>query len=273
MNAAAAQGKLGTRIKDLESGILVSGSTFTGENGETIGNETNGIWSMVGAVNFTPAGGTAINSAGLLGGSGTGTGANATVLGAAGGKAFSFYLKSTSTTASHEVTGFYMNVDYGTSGASAAPYGSVMRGRAYLVGDAATGTVAGGDFTVELAATTASSTGLTVGSRSNLVLPTGVLTNSGTYYGAQAQVYLGGAAVDTRAYTRIAPLCVEIAGTAATSSAQLSNMGMVDFNLPANMIGAAEMFITGNLADTCEAKLRVYVNGTPYWLMLSNNDD
>jgi len=224
-------------------------------------------------ITFCPSGGTPVVSAGLLGGAGTATG-TPQVLGAGAGKAFSFYIGSTSTTASHEVHGFYLNVNYGTSGASAAPSGDAIRGRAWLVGDASGGTaITGGAFTVELAATTASNTGLTCGLRGNLVLPSGVMTNAGTYYGTMAEIYLGGAAVDIGAYTKIAPLAVAISGTSPTAASQLVEIHAIDFTFPSNMVGDQLIMDTTSTTAECVAKLKVMVNGTTYWLLLDNAND
>jgi hypothetical protein len=213
-------------------------------------------------------------SAGILGGAGTSTSALQT-LGAAGGKAFSFYVGSTSTTASDAVTGFYLNTNYGTSGASAAPSGDAIRGRAYLVGDASGGTmISGGNFTTELAATTASNTGLTMGLKGNLVIPDGIMTNAGTYHGIQAELYLSGAAVNTTAYTEISPLSVCVSGTSPTSAAQVANIDAITFDFPSNMVASdATVMVTGGAGDTCDAKLRIDVNGTKYWIMLSTDDE
>jgi hypothetical protein len=226
---------------------------------------------VVGTLNHAIAGGTSITSAGLLGGAGTSTSSYQT-LGAAGGKAFSFYLGSTSTTASDVVTGYYMNVNYGTSGSSAAPSGDGMRGRSYLIGDASGGTaITGGAFTVELAATTASNTGLTAGLRGNLVLPDGVMTNAGTYYGTMAEIYLSGASVNTDAYTKIAPLSVNLSGTAPTSAAQLVKVTAIDFNFPTNMVGDGLIMDDAASNNTVGAKLKIMVNGTEYWVMLADS--
>jgi hypothetical protein len=244
------------------------------QNGETISNATDGSISVAGAINQAIAGGTVVVSAGLLGGAGTATSATQT-LGSAGGKAFSYYLSSTSSTASHELTGYYLNMNYGaTGGAGAAPSGDVIRGRAYLMGDASgTTALTGGAFSVELEASTASNTGLTAGMRGNLVLPDGVLTNAGTYYGTMAEVFLGGAATDTRAYTQIAPLGIVVSGTAATAAAQLSNMGAMSISVPANMVTSdATMVVTG-ATGAVAAGLKIYINGTAYWIMLATQDE
>jgi hypothetical protein len=182
-------------------------------------------------------------------------------------------LSSTSTTATDVLTGYYLNMNYGTSGASAAPSGDVIRGRAWLIGDASGGSaLTGGAFTVELAATTASNTGLTAGLRGNLVLPDGVLTNAGTYYGTEAEIYLGGAATDTRAYTTISPLGIVISGTAATDVAQLSNMVLMDINVPANMVTADGTLVVTGATGAVGAGLKIRINGTDYWIMLATAD-
>jgi hypothetical protein len=230
--------------------------------------------SVTGPINQAITGGTVVTSAGLLGGGGTATSATQT-LGSAGGKAFSYYLSSTSATASHVLTGYYMNVNYGaTGGATAAPSGDVIRGRAYLMGDASgTSALTGGAFSVELEATTASNTGLTAGMRGNIVLPTGVLTNAGTYYGTMAEVFLGGATTDTRAYTTISPLGIVVSGTAATDVAQLSNMVLMDISVPANMVTAdATMVVTG-ATGAVAGGLKIKINGTNYWIMLATADE
>jgi hypothetical protein len=248
---------------------------FRGQLGETISNATDGSWAIRGALNYAIASGTNVISAGLLGGAGTSTSATQTLgAGGSGDKAFSFYLSTTSTTASHVETGLYMCMNYGTSGSSAAPSGDVIRGRAYLVGDAAGATMlSGGNFTTELAAETASNTGLTVGLKGNLVLPSAVLTNAGTYHGVQAELYLGGAATDTRAYTIVSPLSVCVSGTTPSAAAQLSNVAMIDFNVPANEIGDGLLIDDASSTATVGAKLKIRVNGTVYWVMLADAHD
>ncbi len=243
-------------------------------NQETISNAADGIVSISGAVGFNVAGGTAVASTGVLGGAGTSTSAPQTI-GSGSATAFNFFTQSTSTTATHSVSGIRYTMMYGTSGSSAAPAGDAIRGRAWLVGDAA-GAVAvtGGSFSTELAATTASSTGLAVGCRGNIVLPSGVMTNSGTYYGTMAEVFLGGAATDTLAYTRIAPLGIVVGGTAPTAASQVANMDAIAIDVPANMVTSdATMVVTGGAADTCDAKLKISINGTNYWIMLSVDDE
>lgn len=241
-----------------------------GSGTATITIVSSGAINVVGAINSAIAGGTNVVSAGLLGGAGTSTSATQT-LGAAGGKAFSYYLSSTSTTASNNLIGYYMNMNYGTSASSAAPSGDVIRGRAYLIGDAAgSNAITGGAFTVELATNGASNTGLTAGMRGNLVLPDGVLTNSGTFYGTEAEINLGGAATDTRAYTDISPLGITISGTSATSQAQVSNIALMSFSLPSNMIGNGLNVSTTCTTNTVTAKIRITINGTVYYLLCAS---
>jgi len=221
------------------------------------------------------AGQTAVPGVGLLGGAGTSGTRQSIGAGGDGVKAFSYYLSSTNVTAAHSQTGFYFNMDYGVSSSSAAPSGDAMRGRAYLVGDAAGGNaVTGGAWTVELASTGASNTGLTAGSRGNIVLPNGVMTNPGTYSGAMAEVFLGGAATDTTAYTEIAPLGIEVGGTAPTAASQVANMVAIAIRVPSNMVTSdGTMVVTGGAADTCDAKVEIAINNTRYWIMLSTDDE
>ena len=260
---------------------LGTSQALTGTTAITVGSGTavtniisSGSVSVVGAINSAIAGGTNVVSAGLLGGGGTSTAATQT-LGAAGGKGFSYYLSSTSSTASDVLTGYYMCMNYGaTGGAGAAPSGDVIRGRAYLMGDASGATMlSGGNFTTELEATTASNTGLTMGLKGNLVLPAGVMTNAGTYHGIQAELFLSAASTDPRAYTIISPLSVCVSGTAPTDAAQLSNVAMIDFNVPANELGDALLIDDASSANTVGAKLKIRVNGTTYWVMLADSHD
>ena len=254
---------------------LIAGTlAITGATTATGAINANGTINVKGAINQAIAGGTVVTSAGLLGGGGTATNATQT-LGAAGGKAFSYYLNSTSSTASHVLTGYYMNVNYGaTGGATAAPSGDVIRGRAYLMGDASgTSALTGGAFSVELEATTASNTGLTAGMRGNLVLPDGVLTNAGTYYGTMAEVFLGGAAVNTTAYTTISPLGIVISGTAPTAASQLANMVAMDITVPANMVTADGTMVVTGATGAVAAGLKIKINGTDYWIMLATADE
>jgi len=245
--------KLGTRLRELEIGTGINGGPLT----------------------LCGAGLTPVVSVGILGGAGTSGSRQSIGAGGSGVKAFSYYLSSTSITAAHSQTAAYFNMDYGVSGSSPAPSGDAVRGRAWLIGDAAGGVaVTGGAFSVELAATTASNTGLTAGLRGNLVLPTGVMTNSGTYYGTMAEVFLGGAATDTTAYTRIAPLGIVVGGTAPTAASQLANMVAIAFDVPANMVTSdGTMIVTGGAGDTCDAKVAISVNGTPLWMMCSTDDE
>lgn len=229
----------------------------------------------VGVWNFAPVAGTWIPSAGVLGGAGTGTGASAETIATGSGVALGFNTRSTSVTASHSVSGLRWTMDYGTAATSPAPSGDVLRGRAYLVGDAA-GSVAltGSSSTVELASTGASNTGMSVGGRSNIVLPNGVMTNAGTYYGSMAEVFLGGVATDTTAYTRIAPLGIVVGGSSPTAASQVANMVAIAIDVPSNMVTSdATMVCTGGAGDTCDAKLKMSINGTNYWMMLSTDDE
>lgn len=259
---------------DLTANATPTSATWGFTSTQSAGYTFDKAISVTGPINQAITGGTVVTSAGLLGGGGTATSATQT-LGSAGGKAFSYYLSSTSATASHVLTGYYMNVNYGaTGGATAAPSGDVIRGRAYLMGDASgTSALTGGAFSVELEATTASNTGLTAGMRGNIVLPAGVLTNAGTYYGTMAEVFLGGATTDTRAYTTISPLGIVVSGTAATNVAQLSNMVLMDISVPANMVTAdATMVVTG-ATGAVAGGLKIKINGTNYWIMLATADE
>lgn len=226
-------------------------------------------------ITFCPDGGTPVVSAGLLGGAGTATG-TPQIIGAAGGKALSFYVASSSTTASHVVQGLYMNLNLGSSGASAGPSGDAIRGRTYVIGDLDNGGVmtTGGSFSVEYAANTATNVNWSAGLRGNIVLPDAVMAGGGSHFGAVNEIFLGGAATDTTAMSILAPLCLEIGGTAPTAASQVANIVAMNVVVPANMVtGDATMIVTGGAADTCDAKMKISINGTPYWVMLSVDDE
>jgi hypothetical protein len=241
------------------------------QNGATISNATNGSISIVGALNHAIAGGSPVVSAGLLGGAGTSTSATQTIgAGGSNDKAFSYYLSSTSVTASHAETGFYMCMNYGTTAGQPGPSGDVVRGRAYLVGSASGGTMlSGGNFTTELAANTAANSGLTTGLKGNLVIPSGVMTGAGEFYGAQAELYISAASTDVTSYTNVSPLSVCVSGTNTTNAAQLGNVGMIDFRIPSNEIGNGLLFDTGS-TQTAAGKLRIKINGAVYYILLTS---
>jgi hypothetical protein len=259
---------------DINGGNLSGRKTFTydfrGQNGETIDNATDGAICIRGALNFAIAGGTNVVSVGLLGGAGTSTSAYQT-LGSAGGKAFSFYVGSTSTTASHTVEGFYMNVNYGTSGSSAAPSGEAGRFRAYLIGDAGNASVAlvGCHNTVEIA-TGGSSTGLVIGGRNNVIIPNEALT-TGNYTGGQCELYTSGASSQISGGANASLLRLAFnEGTAPTTPPQLSGVSVFDINLFANEVGDGLIFDNASTGNTVAGKLRILINGTTYWIMLAS---
>lgn len=209
-------------------------------------------------------------SVGLLGGAGTSASHQSIGAGGDGVKAWSYYLSSTSTTASNSQTGLYLNMDYGTVGTSAAPSGDAIRGRAYLNGDAS-GAVAltGGAFTVEHGAG-ASNAGLETGLRGNIVLADEALAAGGTYYGAMAEIYTGGASSSMAAVTDAALLGLSLSGTAPTAAAQLSNVSVFSITLPANEVGN-DLIVDDTASDgTVGAKMRIKINGTYYWIMLAD---
>lgn len=210
-------------------------------------------------------------SVGVLGGAGTSASSQTLGAGGSGVKAFSYYLSTTSTTASNSQTGLYLNMDYGTVGTSAAPSGDAIRGRAYLKGDAS-GAVAltGGAFTVEHGAGS-SHAGLETGLRGNIVLADEALPAGGTYYGSMAEICTGGASSSMAAVTDAAILGLSLSGTAPTSAAQLSNVSVFSITLPANEIGD-DLIVDDTASDgTVGAKMRIRINGTYYWIMLADD--
>jgi predicted ATP-dependent Lon-type protease len=87
-----------------------------------------------------------------------------------------------------------------------------------------------------------------------------------------AEIYLGGAATDTRAYTTISPLGIVVSGTAATDVAQLSNMVLMDINVPANMVTADNTMIVTGATGAVAGGIKIRINGTDWWIMLASAD-
>jgi len=245
-------------------------------NGELIDNNTNGTIGFQGALNLCAAGGTPVASVGVLAGAGTSTAAPY-VMGAGSAtavKALSFYVGTTSTTSSHIQEGMYMNVNFGTSGASAAPSGDAGRFRAYLIGDAGAGGVAlvGCHNSVEVA-TGGSSTGLVIGGRNNVILPNEALT-AGNWAGAQAEIYTNGASSEISGGASASLLRLAMnEGTAPTSASQLSNVAVFDINLFSNEIGADLVVDNTSVTASCTAKIRIRINGQTYWLLADSDTD
>ena len=240
------------------------------QNGETISNDADGIIKMNGAVNFAAAGGTYAASVGILGGAGSSGLSSAYSLGNTAGnnKGLSFYLKSTSTTASDVVEGLYVTTYHGTVATSAAPSGEAGRFRAYLTGDAS-GSVAlvGMHSTVE-AASGSSSSGMTLGGRMNLVLPS-EQANFGKCAGAQAEIYTLGNGTDLST-SNASLMQLSLSGTAPSNAAQLT-IPVFDIDVFSNLVGDGLILDDSASDATVGAKLRIKVNGTTYWVMLADS--
>jgi len=265
-------------IKGWDYGIDLSGvaAGYTNAdiklaNGETISNDVNGTIKINGQVNFAAAGGTYASSVGIIHGAGASGLATAYSVGAVAGntKAMSYYLKSTSQLAADVLEGLYVNTYHGTDAAQPAPSGEAGRFRAYLTGDQS-GAVAlvGMHGTLELAAGS-SIGGLGVGVRGNIVFPAEAQT--GTIYGVQAELYSGGANTDMTTTTS-APLNIAISGT--ITAAKWANVPAFRIDVPADLVSTnAYILDTNAAADDCDAKLKINVNGTDWWIMLSNTND
>lgn len=252
------------------SGRKAFTADFRGQNGETISNDVNGTWKINGALNFAAAGGTYAASVGILGGAGASGLSNAYSLGNTAGnnKGLSFYLKSTSITASDVVEGLYVCTYHGTDATKAAPAGEAGRFRAYLTGDAS-GSVAlvGMHSTVE-AASGSSSSGMTLGGRMNLVLPS-EQANFGKCAGAQAEIYTLGNGTDLST-SNASLMQFSLSGTAPSDPAQLT-IPVFDIDVFSNLVGDNLILDDASTDATVGAKLRIKVNGTTYWIMLADS--
>lgn len=209
-------------------------------------------------------------TAGILHGAGATNQAGAISLGATGGKAMSYYVKSSSATTSHTLEGMYVTTYYGNDATSAAPYGEAGRFRAFLVGDAAAGTIAGSHDTVEMSAGGTNS-GLTLGTRGNVIFPNEIVANAGTFAGVQAELNTGGAATDVSG-TTTSILRLIIDGTAPTSAAQFT-VPVISVVMPGNLVGNNLIFDDNAGTTTVTGKLRISINGTTYWLPIITAND
>lgn len=252
------------------SGIgAASGSFGTADirlaNGETIDNSTNGIISMVGAVNFCVAGGTMAASAGVLGGAGT-SGSPATT-GSTSCKGFSFYLNSSSVNTAHTLEGFYMNVDFGNgTGATAAPHGEAGRFRASLKGSP-TG-VCGCHNTVEWISSGATCSGATYGTYSNLVFLNST-AGGGRLSGLCAELFSGGSNTDLTGATASC-LCLSIQGT--VTAAKWTGP-LIDIEVPTGLVGDGLLIDDTSTAATIDGKIRIMINGVEKWLLYDDGHD
>lgn len=207
-------------------------------------------------------------TAGILHGAGATNQAGAYSIGSGGGKAMSYYITSTSATTTHALEGLYVRTYHGASATAAAPMGEAIRGFATVTGDAAGGTITGLHASASLG-TGGTNSGLTVGSRSNLMFPNEVIANYGTFAGAQVELNTGGAATDVSGTTSTSLLRLIIDGTAPTAAAQFT-VPIFDIVLPANLVADDVIMDTAASDNTVGAKLRIRVNGTTYWLMLAD---
>ncbi|MFH1255427.1 MAG: hypothetical protein V1667_03090 [bacterium] len=269
----------GETISNTTDGVIslmgiASTTSISLTNGETITNATNGAISFndanlvtTGTLDVTGKltfGGSA--TAGILHGAGSAGQDNAVSLGAIAGKAMSYYIKTTSATASHALEGMYVTTYHGANATAVAPMGEAGRFRAFLVGDAAAGTIAGSHDSVEISAG-GTNTGLTLGTRGNVIFPNEAIGAAGTFAGVQAELNTGGAATDVSG-TTASILRLIIDGTAPTAAAQFT-IPVISVVLPANLVGDG-LIVDEDSADTAvTAKMRITVNGTTYWIPLA----
>lgn len=236
-------------------------------NGELIDNTTNGHIAMGGVVDFAGTG-TKVATAGLLHGAGATNQAGAYSLGTGSVKGMSYYLSSTSTSASEALEGFYITTYHGVNATSAAPKGEAGRFRAYLVGDA--DGVCGAHNTVEMGAG-ASTTGLTLGSYNNIVFANEVVTSGGTYAGLQGELFLGGTSTDVSG-TTTSILRLSIGGSTPSAAAQFT-VPVISLVLPTNLVGDNLVVDDAASANAVGGKLRITINGAEYWIMLADSHD
>ena len=237
-------------------------------NDEYFDNTTNGHIGISGVVDFAGTG-TKVATAGLLHGAGATNQAGAYSLGTGSVKAMSYYLSSTSTSASESLEGFYITTYHGVNATSAAPKGEAGRFRAYLVGDA--DGVCGAHNTVEMG-TGASTTGLTLGSYNNIVFANEVVTSGGTYAGAEAELFLGGTSTDVSGVTSASILRLSIGGATPTLAAQFT-VPVISLALPTNLVGADLVVDNTSTTLTCNGKLRIEINGVTYWIPVDLDSD
>ena len=273
---------IGGGLKGWDYGIDMSGvaAGFTTADirlgkGELIDNNNDGTIGFHGALNLAAADGTTVSSVGVLAGAGNssthysmGAGSDTAV------KGLSFYLSTTSITASNVQEGLYVNVDFGVGATDPAPSGDAGRFRAYLNGDNGNAGVAlvGSHSTVEMGAG-ASSTGLVIGSRGNVMFPNENLT-TGNFTGAQAELYTQGASSQISGSANASLLRLALnEGTAPTSAAQLSGVNVFDINLFSNLIGEGLVVDNTSTATTVTAKIRIKINGETWWLLADDDHD
>jgi len=213
-----------------------------------------------------------VKPAGIL--QGGGTSASPLSLGASGGKGFSYYLNTTSATATDALEGLYVRTYYGASATAVAPQGEAGRFFASLIGDAASGTITGLHASAGLTAG-ATNTGLTVGSRSNLILPDASIAGAGgagTFAGAQVEINSGGTSSDlTNCTGGLLRLVIDGSVTASKMA-----IPIFDINIPAANIsntGSDAILDTDATTNTPTAKLRIRINGVTYWIPVDTADD
>ena len=219
--------------------------------------------STLGVTGITTLGNVA--HAGLLLGSGTsGTPFD---VGASGGKAMSFYIKSASVTAGHTLEGLYCNVDFGNgTGATAAPTGEAGRFRASLKGSP--NNVYGAHNTVEWISAGATVSGGASGTYSNLVFLDSS-AGGGTLCGANVELTSGGTSTDLTGATA-SILRLTISGTV---TANKFTVPAINLMLPSNLVGNDLVFDDTASANTVGGKLRIMVNGVTYWIMCADAAD
>jgi len=259
-----------------ENGVIAfgDGGTIDGVTGTDVIALTEATIQLSGAVAakgiVTFDGGlTAAAHVGKLHGAGASGAAFSLGAGAAGVKAMSYYLNSTSITASHSLEGLYINVDYGVGATDPAPFGEAGRFRARLMGDSAM-TVAGSHSTVEWGQAGASTTGLVCGSRSNLVFVDST-AGGGTITGCQAELYSGGASTDLSG-ARASILRMVIDGT--ITAANWGAVNAFEIVVPADLVSTNSYLVDTNATTAdCDAKMRIMINGTTWWIPLDDAAD
>jgi len=184
------------------------------------------------------------------------------------------YFEATTVTADMKMVHFTFT-STATSGCARALYsfltldgaggeGESVRGRTAVTA-AVAGGVHGGHFGLEIG-TGGSIAGLGVGLRATFMVPNSAMTG-GSVYGGMSELFAEGSSSDISGTTAHAIHCFGLAGE-STGRAKAQNV--FAFTNLTTGTGATDMLNTAADADASTDGLRVIINGTPYWILLSS---
>ncbi|HUS03906.1 MAG TPA: hypothetical protein VMW50_07435 [Dehalococcoidia bacterium] len=149
------------------------------------------------------------------------------------------------------------------SGVSAGG-GESIRGRTAVTA-AVGGGVHGGHFGLEIG-TGGSITGLGVGCRATFMIPNSAMTG-GTVCGGMSELFAEGTSSDISGTTAHSIHRFELSGN---STGRATAQNVFEFANLTTGTGATVMLNTAADADASTDGLRVIINGTPYWILLSS---